>query len=98
MIKHIVLYKFKDTIIKEVFEEILINFNECKNKLNGITSLQFGKNVSLKKHLNHGFNYGLFMEFENEDVIKSYNNLDTHKKAQETMAQYQEDVLVFDIN
>ena len=65
--------------------------------MNGIISIDFGKNCSLKTHLDHGFNYGLFMIFENKETIKVYNELEEHKKAQEIMNEYQRDLLVFDI-
>jgi len=97
LIKHIVLYKFKETISQDIINDILEKFNNCKNTLDGIIDIQFGDNCSLKKHLNHGFNYGLFMTFEDIEVIKKYNELEEHKKAQEIMKEYQEDVLVFDI-
>lgn len=97
MIKHVVLYKFKDTISQEILNEIIEKFEHCKNSLDGIVSIDFGENCSLKKHLDHGFNYGLFMTFENVDVIKKYNELEEHKKAQALMSEYQEDVLVFDV-
>lgn len=97
MIKHVVLYKFKDTISSDIISDIIEKFNDCKEKLDGIIDINFSDNCSLKKHLNHGFNYGLFMTFENKEVIKRYNELDEHKKAQEIMSKYQEDLLVFDI-
>ncbi len=37
------------------------------------------------------------MTFENKETIIKYNELDEHKKAQEIMSKYQEDLLVFDI-
>ena len=83
MIKHVVLYKFKDTISQDTINDIIETFNNCKS--------------SLKKHLDHGFNYGLFMTFENTEVVKRYNELEDHKKAQAIMQEYQEDLLVFDI-
>ena len=96
MIKHVVLYKFKDTISQDTINDIIEKFNNCKS-LEGIIEIQFGDNCSLKKHLDHGFNYGLFMTFENTEVVKRYNELEDHKKAQAIMQEYQEDLLVFDI-
>ena len=97
MVKHIVLYKFNDSITQDIIGKIIQKFNECKSILEGIIEIEFGENCSLKKHLNHGFNYGLFITFENIEVIKKYNELNEHKEAQEIMSKYQEDVLVFDI-
>ena len=97
LIKHIVLYKFKDTISQDIIKHIVEKFESCKNQLEGITEIEFGENCSLKKHLDHGFNYGLFMTFEDVEVIKKYNELEEHKKVQEMMSQYQKDLLVFDI-
>ncbi len=97
MIKHVVLFKFKDTISQDTIQNIKEKFNNCKNNLDGIIDMEFGDNCSLKKHLNHGFNYGLFMTFKDNEVVKIYNDFEEHKKAQEIMKEYQEDLLVFDI-
>ncbi len=51
MIKHVVLYKFKDTISQDTINDIIEKFNNCKS-LEGIIDIQFGDNCSLKKHLN----------------------------------------------
>ncbi|MDR0931194.1 MAG: Dabb family protein [Clostridiales bacterium] len=96
MIQHIVLYKFEG-ISSGTLAQIKNKFEQCKAELSGIKELHFGENVSLKKHLDHGFNYALFMVFENVDVIKTYNELQAHKDAQTLMADYQNGVLVFDI-
>lgn len=99
MIKHVVLYKFKSSISQDEIEKIISNFDKCKEILgaDNLIEVQFGKNCSLKKELDNGFNYGLFMTFKDEDVIKEYNKLEFHKNAQEIMKPYQEKLLVFDI-
>ncbi|MBQ3145244.1 MAG: Dabb family protein [Clostridia bacterium] len=98
MIKHVVLYKFKPQISEEEINEIISNFNRCKEALeNRLIEIEFGKNCSLKKEFDNGFEYGLFMTFKDETAIKDYNQLEFHKNAQEIMKPHQEKLLVFDI-
>ena len=44
MIKHVVLYKFSDTISADVINDIIKKFNCCKEKLDGIIEINFGYN------------------------------------------------------
>ncbi len=97
MIQHILLFKFNENTSKEDISKIMNKFNECKEKLTGIKSIQHGENISSKTHLAHGFTYGVIMNFESQDDIIAYNNLDEHKEAQELQKSKVKEVLVFDI-
>ena len=98
MIQHILLFKFRPGTPDEAIQKIVNKFLECKEKLAGFTSMDYGRNVSAKQELSKGFNYGVIMSFENEGVISLYNGLEEHKEAQQLQVPYVEEVLVFDIN
>ena len=98
MIQHILLFKFKEDIPKDAISKIMDKFNECKEKISGFKSIQFGENISSKKHLSQGFTYCVIMDFESQEDMLKYNNLNEHKEAQELQKPYLEDVLVFDIS
>ena len=72
-------------------------FLECKEKVPGFESMQFGENISSKKQLSAGFTYGVIMNFSSHEAIDAYNQLNEHKEAQELQKPYVESVLVFDI-
>lgn len=98
MIKHVVLYKFKSSISEHDIEQIIYNFEKCKEVLDGgLIDVEFGKNCSSKIEFDNGFNYGLFMTFRDANAITSYNQLEFHKEAQKIMKPHQEKLLVFDI-
>lgn len=98
IIKHVVLYKFKSSISASDIEQIIYNFEKCKEALDGgLIDVEFGKNCSSKTEFDNGFNYGLFMTFKDVDQITLYNQLEYHKEAQKIMKPHQEKLLVFDI-
>lgn len=97
MIQHILLFKFNEKTTPDAIKKIMDKFLECKERMPGFESMQFGENVSSKKHLGAGFKYGVIMNFSSQEDIDAYNKLEEHKDAQELQKPYVEDVLVFDI-
>jgi DNA primase len=97
MIRHILLFKFRDGTPNEAINKIIDKFLECKSKLAGFTAMDYGPNVSTKRDLGRGFNYGIIMSFRDAAAIAEYNTLEEHKQAQQLQAPYVEEVLVFDI-
>ncbi len=98
MIRHILLFKFKENTPREAISKIMDKFNECKEKISGLKSIQSGENISSKKHLSQGFTYCVIMTFESQDELLGYNKLDEHKEAQELQKPYVEEILVFDVD
>lgn len=97
MIKHILLFKFKENTPAGEIKKIIDKFYECKNKVAGFKDIEYGENISEKKHLSRGFNYAVIMSFTDKATIEEYNKLDEHRDARELQKPYLEDILVFDI-
>ena len=97
MIKHILLFKFRQNTPQDTIDKIMDLFKQCENKLSGLTKIEHGKNTSSKKHLDCGFNYCVIMHFEKKEDIDNYGLLTEHKQAQELQKPCVEKVLVFDI-
>ncbi len=97
MIQHILLFRFNEGTSKADISRIMEKFDECKEKLPGLKSIQHGENLSSKKHLAQGFTYGVIMGFESEEDIAAYNGTDEHREAQELQKSAVKEILVFDI-
>ena len=58
MLKHIVLYKFKDSLTQEQVDEVIKTFNALPSKIPGILGYEAGTNVSTEgksEGLTHSF-------------------------------------------
>lgn len=97
MIKHILLFKFKEDTPENAINKIIEKFKECKNKIDGFLDIEYGVNVSDKKNLSEGFTFAVIMVFSDKKAIDAYNNLKEHQDAQELQKPYLDKVLVFDI-
>ena len=97
MIQHILLFKFNEGTQPESIRKIRDKFFECREKLPGFESMQFGENISSKKHLGAGYTHAAIMNFRSKEDIDAYNSLDEHKEAQELQKPHVKDVLVLDI-
>lgn len=97
MICHILLFKFNAGASPMAIDSMIDRFIECKEKLSGITEVKYGENVSSKKHLSHGFTYGVIMYFKSWQDIGEYNVSEGHKNVLESQKGLVNDVLVFDV-
>ncbi len=97
MIRHILLFKFRENTSIEAIDRIMDKFSDCEEKLTTLTSIEYGENVSSKEHLSKGFTHGVIMNFKTQDDIIAYGHLREHKEAQQLQQPHVLDVLVFDI-
>lgn len=67
MIKHIVLFMFKDDAEPEEIAAIFQHFTVLQQVNSAIRSYTFGQYNGCATMPNHGFNYGFEMEFANEE-------------------------------
>ncbi|KAI0490184.1 stress responsive A/B barrel domain-containing protein [Xylaria cf. heliscus] len=102
-INHIVLLRFKPTVdaegIKQFFQEMISLKDTClhpKTQKPYIRSLSCGKDNSING-LQDGFEYGIVVEFENEEDRDFYTTTDeSHKALAATSMELLEKVIVVD--
>jgi hypothetical protein len=94
MIKHIVLFKFKESTTKEQKEEVLFRLRSLKEEITGIIDIQAGINISKK---NQGYEIGLTVLFEDRNALENYG---PHPKHQEVVSHLEEigllDIIILD--
>ena len=92
MIRHSVIFKFKTSIDFVAMENFFIAAKKLAT-IAGVQNFESLRQVSKKNK----FEYGLSMEFANEDLYQHYNNHPVHVKfIQEYWLNYVEDFMEID--
>ena len=96
MIKHIVLLKIKEGILEDKIEECFKAVSGLKNKIEGIISIDSGKDNS-PENKNQGYLYGFTVYFKDSKSRDKYISHPEHQKViKEFIAPIIKDALVFD--
>ena len=96
VIKHIVLFQFKDSVPQSEVDAISAAFNQLTEKIDVITSLESGTNVS-PENLTQGYTHAFIVSFANEKDRDAYLPHPAHKAFVKMIDGKLEQVLVFDI-
>ncbi len=94
-LRHVVLFKFKDTSTPEDIKKIEAAFAELPSKIKEIKDFEWGLNNSpegLNKELTHCF----FLTFDSEEGRNIYLPHPAHKAFGEIITPHLDDVLVVD--
>lgn len=95
LLRHVVLFKFKEGTTKKQLEEVETAFVALKNKIPEIVSLEWGLNNS-PEGLNKGFTHCFFLTFKSEAAREVYLPHPDHKAFGALLGPSLEDVLVID--
>jgi hypothetical protein len=95
VLRHVVLFKFKEGTTQEQLEEVETAFVDLKNKIPEIESLEWGLNNS-PEGLNKGFTHCFFLTFASEAAREIYLPHPDHKAFGALLGPSLEDVLVID--
>ena len=92
---HVVSLKFKSSATPEQIKAVEIAFAGLKEKIPGITSLQWGTNVSPEKH-DKGFTHCFVLTFATEKDRDAYLPHPEHKAFGKVLGPVLADVFVID--
>lgn len=95
VLRHVVLFKFKEGTTKKTLEEAENAFVALKNKIPEILSLEWGLNNS-PEGLNKGFTHCFFLTFASEAAREVYLPHPHHKAFIALLDPLLNDVLVID--
>ena len=95
ILRHVVLFKFKNDTPKEKIKEIENAFHNLKNKIPQIMSYEWGLNNS-PENLNKDFTHCFFLTFKSEADRAIYLPHPDHKAFGALLTPYLDDVLVID--
>lgn len=95
MLRHVVLFKFKDSSTPEQVKEVEDAFLALPSKIKEIKSLEWGLNNS-PEGLNDGFTHAYFLTFDSEEDRAVYLPHPDHKAFGATLTPHLDKVLVVD--
>lgn len=95
LLRHVVLFKFKDTSSAEDVKKVEDAFLGLTDKIKEIKDLEWGLNNS-PEGLDQGFTHCFFVTFESEEDRAVYLPHPDHKAFTEVLGPHLDKVLVFD--
>jgi len=95
LLRHIVLFKFKENTSEEELALIEKTFAELPSKISQIVDFEWGTNNS-PEGLDKGFTHSFFVSFRSEEDRGVYLPHPDHKAFVEIASPHIEDVLVLD--
>jgi len=94
-LRHVVLFKFKDSATTEDIKNVEAAFNGLPGKISQIKSIEWGLNNS-PEGLNKGFTHCFFLTFDSEEDRAVYLPHPDHKAFGKLLEPLLDDVLVVD--
>lgn len=95
VLRHIVMYKFKDSLTGPQVEEVVAAFKQLPNKIDTITGFECGTNVS-REGKSEGFTHVFVVAFKDEKGRDAYLEHPAHLDYVKLARDRREKVVVFD--
>ena len=95
MLRHAVLFKFKDTSSPEDIKKVEDAFRALPSKIKEVSGFEWGTNNS-PENLNQGFTHLFFVTFKSEKDREVYLPHPAHKAFVEVLGPHLDKVLVLD--
>lgn len=95
MLRHVVLFKFKDTSSKEDIAKVVDEFRKLPSKISEVADFEFGTDNSPEK-LADGFTHCFFITFKSEKDREAYLPHKAHLAFVDVLKPHLDKVLVVD--
>jgi len=95
VLRHVVMYKFKDEVPAAKVQEVIDAFAGLPKKVNTIIGFEHGTNVS-KEGKSEGFTHAFVVTFKNEADLAAYLVHPAHDEYVKVVRDRREKVIVFD--
>ena len=95
VLRHVVLYKFKDDLPPAKLQEVIDAFAGLPKKVNTIIGFEHGTNVS-QEGKSEGFTHAFVVTFKNEADLAAYLVHPAHDEYVKVVRDRREKVIVFD--
>jgi quinol monooxygenase YgiN len=95
MLRHVVIFKFKDASSAQEVQKVVDGFRELKSKIPQIASFEFGTNNS-PEGLNDGFTHCFLVTFKSEQDRDAYLPHPAHKAFVELLKPHLDKAMVID--
>lgn len=94
-LRHVVMFKFKETSTKEDIQKVEEAFRALPSKIKAIKSLEWGTNNS-PEGLDNGFSHVFFLSFASEEDRAIYLPHPDHKAFGKVLGPHLDKVMVLD--
>lgn len=95
LLRHVVLFKFKDTSTAEQVKSVEDAFRRLKAEIKEVHDFEWGTDVSVED-LSQGFTHCFFVTFKSQEDLKTYLPHPTHQAFVELLKPHLDKVLVVD--
>jgi hypothetical protein len=95
VLRHIVMYKFKDGLPQAQIDEVVSTFNKLPSQIEQIIGYEAGTNVS-REGKSEGFTHAFVVTFANEADLDTYIKHPAHQAYVNLVKDRREKVIVFD--
>lgn len=95
MLKHVVLFKFKDDSSEEFISNIVSSFLHLEKHDTGICAMEWGANISPENY-HQGFTHCFSLSFLSLEHLEAYQVHPEHLKFQTVLKPHVERVFVID--
>jgi hypothetical protein len=95
LLRHVVLFQFKESVTPEQVKEVVDAFAALPEKIDAIEDFEWGTDVSVENK-SAGFTHGFVVTFRNEAGRDAYLPHPAHQKFVELVGPRLEGALVFD--
>ena len=95
VLRHVVMYKFKDEVTPTQLKEVIDDFAGLPKKVDTIIGFEHGTNVS-KEGKSEGFTHVFVVTFKNEADLAAYLVHPAHDAYVKVVRDRREKVIVFD--
>jgi hypothetical protein len=95
MLRHVVIFKFKDTSSPADVENVAKTFAALYGKVPQIAAFEWGVNMS-QEHFDQGFTHCFILSFKSEKDAVDYQQHQAHKDFQAVLKPHMDKVFVVD--
>ncbi|HVG14138.1 MAG TPA: Dabb family protein [Chitinophagaceae bacterium] len=95
LLRHVVLFKFKDASTPDDIKKVETAFRNLPSKIKAVKGFEWGTNNS-PENLNQGFTHCFFVSFETEKDRQEYLPHPDHKAFVDVLSPHLDKVLVID--
>lgn len=95
LLRHVVLFKFKESATEADIKKIVKEFKELPNKIDGIVDFEWGTDIS-PEGLSDGYTHSFLVSFKDEKSRDEYLPHPAHKAFGAIVGPHLEKVLVID--
>jgi hypothetical protein len=95
LLRHVVLFKFRDSSSENEVAHVVRSFMSLKNQVPQIVAMEWGENISEENH-HQGFTHCFIISYQSIQDLNDYQKHPAHLDFQQILIPHMEKVFVVD--